>query len=450
MLSLLRIHRQELRKEAYTTLKIGIPVIIAQLLQMSMAFVDTVMAGNLSARDLGAVAIGVSTALPFMILGLGMIMAISPIVAQLYGGRKLDEIGPNVRHSLILSQIMALPIFFLIRNLEPVMQFMEIDPEIMPLALAYIDAHSWGIPAMMAYNSLRFFNEGMGVSRPGMYIAFIGLLVNISGNYTLMYGSFGAPALGAVGCGYASAIVGWVMMIAMFLFTIRHTPYRRFRIFSEIHTPKLHYFKELVNIGVPLGITATMEVSMFALVSLLMGSIGTNAVAAHQIAINVASMTFMIPFGLSNAITARVGHAAGSDRMEDARFRGMTGIALAVLCMCITALLMFSFPEFIISIYTDDAAVQHIAVQLLFMAAVFQISDGLQVSGYGALRGLKDTKIPMYFNFISYWMIGFPMAYYLGFYQQMGPPGMWIGLIVGLTAAALLHNSRFLYLTSEG
>lgn len=443
------INREYIVKEARLTLRIGLPVIIAQLLQMSMNFVDTVMAGNLSAEDLAAVAVGGAIFNPLVMLAAGILMAVTPIVAQLVGSRQLKEIGVNARQGLWLSQLLALPIFFLMRNLEPVMHFLEVTPEIIPLSQGYLDAISWGVFGICGYMALRFFNEGLSVTRPAMYVALLGLLVNIPGNYILMYGKFGFPEMGAIGCGYASSLVGYAMFLGMLLFTMNHKPYRRFNIFSAIHIPDWTYLKEILRIGVPIGLSSSMEVTMFALVSLLMGSLGAVAVAGHQVAINFSAMTFMVPFGLSTAITARVGNAIGKKSMQEARQRGYVGITMATLFMSSTAILIFLFPDLITSIYTSDAAVQEVAVSLLYMAAIFQISDGLQVSGYGALRGLKDTKIPMYVNFIAYWLVGLPLGYYLGIIRDIGPQGLWMGLIAGLTIAAILHNIRFYKLTKR-
>lgn len=449
MLSFLKVEKYNFRKEAGLTLKIGLPVIIAQLLQMSMNFVDTVMAGNLSAQDLAAVAVGGAVFVPFMMFMAGILMAVTPVVAQLVGARNFKEIGINARQALWLSQILAIPAFFLIRNLEFVMHFIDVTPEIIPIAQGYLGAISWGVFPVSGYMALRFFNEGMSVTRPGMYFALIGVLVNIIGNYALMYGAFGFPELGAVGCGYASSLVGVVMFLGMLIFTMKHPPYNRFEIFSSFKKPDWPYLKELLRVGVPIGLSSTMEVTMFAVVSLLMGSLSTIAVAGHQVAINFAAMTFMVPFGLSTAITTRVGNAIGKSKVTEARLRGYVGITLATLFMSFTAIIIYLFPDVISNIYTQDSAVQEVAISLLYMAAIFQISDGLQVSSYGALRGLKDTKIPMVVNFIAYWMVGLPLGYYLGISRNIGPQGLWMGLIAGLTIAAILHNIRFYKLTTR-
>lgn len=443
MISLLSSEKHNLKKEAVTTLKLGLPVIAAQLLQMSMNFVDTVMAGNLSAEALAAVAVGGAIFIPFIMLAAGIMMAITPIIAQLYGGRGFAEIGVNARQGLWLSQLLAIPIFFTIRNLGIVMELLDVTPEIIPIAIGYLQAISWGIFPLCGYMALRFFNEGMSVTRPSMYFALVGVLVNIPANYILMYGKLGFPQLGAVGCGYASSLVGLTMFLGMFIFTKSHKPYQRFEIFSNFRKPEWEYLKEILRVGIPIGLSSTMEVTMFAVVSLLMGSLSTVAVAGHQVAINFSAMTFMVPFGLATAITTRVGNAIGKKSMEEARRRGFVGIALSTLFMSITAIIMFTIPDLITSIYTQDNAVQEVAIGLLYMAAIFQISDGLQVSGYGALRGLKDTKIPMYVNFVAYWMVGLPLGYYLGITMGIGPQGLWMGLIAGLTVAAILHNIRF-------
>lgn len=449
MLKYLKSERYSLGKEAKKVLMIGGPIIIAQLLQMSMNFVDTVMAGNLSAEALAAVAVGGAVFMPLVMLVAGILMALTPIVAQLLGSRNFEEIGVNARQGLWLSQILAIPLFFVIRNLGIVMVWIAVTPSIIPLALGYLNALSWVVFPLTAYMALRFFSEGLSVTRPGMYFAGIGVVVNVAANYVLMYGKLGFPQLGAIGCGYATALVGLIMFICMALFTANYEPYQRFQIFSELKKPDFPVLQEILHLGVPIGLSSTMEVTMFAVVSLLMGSLSAIAVAGHQIAINFSAMTFMVPFGLSTAITARVGNAAGSKNLHEARRRGGIGIALSVGFMSFTALLMVAVPDLITSIYTQDRTVQNVAISLLYMAAIFQISDGLQVSGYGALRGLKDTKIPMVVNLVAYWIIGLPLGYYLGITRGIGPQGLWIGLIAGLSVAAILHNLRFLSKTQD-
>ncbi|TVQ65543.1 MAG: MATE family efflux transporter [Balneolaceae bacterium] len=433
----------KIKIESGILLKIGVPVILAQLLQMSMSFVDTVMAGRLSAEDLAAVAVGSSILMPFIVLCLGCMMAVTPIVAQNIGGRKLEVIGKNARQVLWLSVILAIPSFFILRNLDMAFRLIGVTEDIIPIASGYLKAISWGIFPAYAYGALRYFSEGLSVTRPAMFVALIGTIINIPANYILMFGKLGFPQLGAVGTGYASSIVYTSMFIGMLVFTWTHKPYSRFKIFRRVRLPEWTYLKELLTVGVPIGISSAMEVTMFAAVSLMVSTISTLAVAGHQVAINFAAMMFMIPFGLSVAISARVGNAAGRNKPAEARFRGFVGVGVASLIMLFTATVILLFPYQIVSIYTSDSDVTAVAVQLLFMAAVFQLSDGLQVSGFGALRGLKDTTVPMIVNLIAYWLIGIPVAYYLGFGLGFGAPGLWGGLIAGLTVAGILHNLRF-------
>lgn len=436
-------YREQIIKESGLLMKIGTPVIITQLLQVSMNFVDTIMAGRLSPEDLAAIAVGTSVLMPVVVLCMGCLMAVTPIVAQNVGGRNLNVIGKNARQVLWLSQILALPAFFILRNLDFVFELLQVTDEIVPIASGYLQAISWGIFPVFAYAALRHFNEGLSVTRPAMYIAIIGTLVNVPANYILMFGKLGFPELGAIGTGYASSFVYTIMFVAMLWFTVSHEPYKRFDIFGKFRWPEKKYLSELVQIGTPIGISSSMEVSMFAAVSLLISTLSTVQIAAHQIAINFASICFMIPLGLSIAISARVGNSMGRNKPQEARFRGYIGVGISTLFMICTATILFLFPQAITSIYTSDTEVTAIAVQLLYMAAIFQISDGLQVSGYGALRGLKDTKVPMVVNLIAYWVIGIPTAYLLGFTYNYGAPGFWIGLIAGLTVAGILHNVRF-------
>jgi MATE family multidrug resistance protein len=430
--------------------KVGLPIIIAQLLLMSINVVDTIMAGNYSSTALAAVAVGTSSMLPLYIFMMGVLMAVTPMVAQHVGARNLSAIGQDVRQSILLGQLMALPLFFVMRYLSLVMPVFDIEAEIIPIADAYLDAYSWGVFPVFAYLSLRFFNEGLGNTLPAMWIAAIGLVANIPANYVLIYGKFGLPALGAEGCGWASSLVGLVLFLSMYVYNKRNQAFARFELFTlRLYRWNTKVQRELVRLGSPIGVTSTMEVTAFAFVSLVMARLGTEIVAAHQIAINIAAVVYMIPFGLSMAITTRVGKAIGAKNPVEARFRGKVGILLSLGIMVFTASFLYLGRHALVGIYTDDPQVYDIAVSLLLLAAIFQLSDGLQVAGYGALKGLKDTRVPMVVNLIAYWVIGIPIGYYLGLHTSMGPAGLWVGFICGLSVAALLHNLRFNYKTRK-
>ena len=440
---------QEIKTEVSTLLQIGLPIVGTQLLGMGLNVTDTIMAGNLSAADLAGVAVGNALYLPVSLFGMAILVAINPIVSQYLGARKFDEIGKSARQTLWMVAFLSIPSFLFIRHLDLIMYWLNVDPEIIPKSTEYLKAISWGIPGLLTFAGLRYFSEGLAITKPAMFIAFLMLILNIPADYILMYGKLGFDAMGAKGTGYATTIVQLAGGLTMIIFTASFKPFKRFHIFARTKGPDWKYVKEILTVGVPNGISSTLEVLLFAAVSVLMGTLSVTASASHQVAINIAATVFMIPFGLSMAISQRVGRAVGQGSMEKARFRGFLGTAVCVAIMCFTAILIFSFPETIVGIYTSDPEVLALAVSLIFYAGLFQISDGLQVGGFGALRGLKDTRMPMIFNFISYWLVGFSVGYYLGIVTDFGPGGLWIGLISGLTVASILHNTRFHLLTKK-
>ena len=435
------------QKEVSALGKIGGPIVGTQLLGMGLNVTDTIMAGQLSAADLAGVAVGNALYLPIFMFGIGTLVAINPVVSHHLGGKRFDEIGKSARQMLWVVALIALPSFFLVRWLPELMPIVRVDTEIIPLATNYMLAASWGIPAYFLFSGFRYFSEGLAYTRPAMLVALGMLIVNIPADYVFMYGAFGLPQLGAEGTGYATSLVQWAGGLSMLTFTAKFKTYRRFKIFVRTKGPDWDRIAELLKIGIPNALSTTMEVLLFAAVSVLMGTLSVQASAAHQVAINIAATVFMIPLGLSLAISQRVGISIGKGLIQEARFRGFMGTAVCTGVTTITAILLFSFPETIVSIYTQDLEVSNLAVSLVFFAAVFQLSDGLQVGAFGALRGLKDTRMPMVFNLISYWFIGFSVGYYLSFIGGYGPEGLWMGLIAGLTTAAILHNTRFHLLT---
>ena len=439
----------DIKKEASQLLKIGIPIAGTQLLGVGLNVTDTIMAGNFSAADLAGVAVGNSLYFPVVMFGMGVLVAINPIVSHHLGARRFDDIGKSARQMLWLILFLSIPSFFLVRNMSPLMEIFGVDPEIIPKAAAYMKSVSWGLPFFLILAGFRFFSEGLAVTKPPMVVAAIILIINIPADYIFMYGKLGLPAMGAEGTGYATSIIECIGGLSLLVFTANFKPFKRFKIFTYTRGPEWAYIKELLNIGVPNAISSTMEVLLFASVSVLMATLSVQASAAHQVALSVASTVFMVPLGLSMAVSQRVGMAMGQGSLQNARFRGFLGTAVCTAFMTCTAVIILTIPETIVGIYTNDPEVKTLAVSLLFFAGVFQISDGLQVGSFGALRGLKDTRVPMVFNFISYWLIGFSIGYYFGIVQGMGPGGLWLGLIFGLTVAAVLHNTRFHFMTKK-
>lgn len=434
---------QRLLAEVRALLGIGAPLIAAQLAQMGMGFIDTVMMGRVGAVELAGVAIGAGLWHTLFLFGLGILMALSPSVAQLYGGGRCREIAPLVQQALWLSLLLGALGFFGLREVGSLLDWFGIAAPIQQVITEYLSALAWGMWLIFPAMSLRLFSEGIARTAPVLLVSLSALAVNALANYALIFGHWGFPALGAAGCGFATALSMGVLLIGMIVVLRVDPHYRVFAIGWRWELPRWFALRSLLVIGLPIGVGLFLETAVFAAVALLLGSLGSVAAAAHQIALNVAGLSFMIPLGLSMATTVRVGQALGRGDSAAVRFSGWVGISLGGLFMSIMAVLIFSGCQRIAGFYTDDVVVAQVAAQLLQLAALFQISDGLQVGALGALRGLQDTRIPMWIVLVAYWVIAFPLAWQLGIAQGLGATGPWIGLIAGLTVAAVLLNTRF-------
>ncbi len=443
--SLFSLH---LRGELAILLRIGGPLMAAQLVQTAMGFFDTVMMGRVGPTELAAVAIGTGLWHALFLFALGILMALSPSVAQLKGAGRIVAIAPLVRQALWLGVALGVFCWAALRQMEAGLTLLSVEPSIVPIAGDYLRALSWGMPPIFVYMGLRLFGEGIARTRPVLLVSLLGLAVNVTGNYALIFGHWGFPPLGALGCGTATALGMWAMLAGMVVMVLVDARYRSYGLFRQWTRPCWREMRSLLVLGLPIGVGLFLETAIFATVALLLGRLGAVAAAAHQVALNVAAMTFMIPLGLSMATTVRVGHAMGAGDPHAARFSGLVGIALSGLFMAIMAVLIFTGHQMIARFYTDDATVVTVAASLLRLAALFQISDGLQVGALGALRGLKDTRQPLVIVLVAYWLLAFPLAC-LGVYEGLGPAGPWLGLIVGLTVAAVLLNLRFWRLSAR-
>jgi multidrug resistance protein, MATE family len=429
--------------ESTALLRLGAPLIVHNLAHMGMQFTDTVMAGRLSPMDLAAVALGANLWMVTFLLAMGTVMAVSPTVAQLIGAGRDRAVGNWVRQGLWLALFLAAIGWLLLRNGDRLLAAVGIDESVVPLAGDYLSAIAWGLPFLLAYSVLRFTSEGIGHTRPMLFIAVLALPLNAFGNWVLMWGNLGAPQLGAEGCGYASAIIMACMFFALLLYTRLHRVYRPARLFARLDPPSPKRILSLFRLGFPIGIAIFMEGGLFAATALLMGRLGAEVVAAHQIAVNFSATLFMVPLGLAMAITARVGRAVGRGDPEAARYSGLVGMAVCTGFMGLAALFLIFGRSWIAALYTQDPAVATLAMSLLIMAAIFQLSDGLQVGAAGALRGIKDTRIPMFYTVFAYWLIGFPTALAFSVWFDLGPRWIWAGLIVGLSIAAIALSLRF-------
>lgn len=429
---------------------LGAPLIVNNLAISLTSFTDVVMAGRIGAEDLAAVGVGSAVWSTIFLFGLGVLMAVSATVAHLVGKGHVERVGEYLHQSLYIAAVLALAMMLALYLFAWYgLELIGITPEIVPRTQGYIMAIAWGLPLMYPFLCLRYTSEGAGHTTPIMYIAIATVLVNLTGNYVLMFGKLGFPALGATGCGIASALSMWFSFFAMLTYVRRRKiVYGRLRLFARFFRPDVAKLRELLALGLPIGGSVLAEVTMFSAAALMMGVLGANEAAAHAVAINYAATMFMVPLALHSAITVRVGQALGARELRRARRIGWMGIAVCGLFMTASALILIVLRGPITGLYTDDAAVREIAVGLLFMAMIFQISDGLQVGAAGALRGYKDTKVPLVLNIVSYWLVGFPVAYAVGLALGMGPRGVWLGLAVGLTVAAVLLGLRYAHISN--
>lgn len=441
-------HALIIRTEVKELLLLAGPVVAAQLGQISNGFVDTVMVGRLGSAELAGVALGNSTFFFFLLVSLGMVMAVGPMVSQAYGAGEHEPIGRSVRQGLWLGVALTIPAFVLLWNAAPVWRLMGQDEATVRIAQQYLRAIVWGFLPFLWFIALRSFVEAVSRPWPVTYIVFAGVGLNVGANYVLMYGKLGFPALGLVGTGWASTLVYWFLFLMLAGYTQALPRFRAFRLFARLGKPDPHYFRELFRIGWPIGVSYGIEVGLFSATAFLMGTLGPTPLAAHQVALQCAAFTFMVPLGIGIATSVRVGQAVGRRDPARARWAGTLGVGLAAAFMLCAALLFWAAPRSVVSLYLnlDDPAnadVVALAVTLLGVAAVFQIFDGVQVAAAGALRGLKDTRVPMLLAVISYWLLGLPVSAALGFGAGWGARGLWWGFVLGLASAAVLLTWRF-------
>nr|WP_246873448.1 MATE family efflux transporter [Pantoea ananatis] len=424
-------------------LALAIPVILAQVAQTAMGFVDTIMAGAVSATDMAAVAVGTSIWLPAILFGHGVLLALTPTIAQLNGSGRRERIAEQLRQGFWLAFFLSLLIMLVLWNAGYVIRSMhDIDPLLAEKAEGYLHALLFGAPGYLFFQVMRNQCEGLSKTKPAMVLGFLGLMLNIPLNYIFIYGHFGMPALGGVGCGVATASVYWAMFFCMRFWVRRMRSMRDIRVESRWSAPSRVILQRLTGLGLPVALALFFEVTLFAVVALLVSPLGIVNVAGHQIALNFSSLMFVLPLSMGVAATIRVGYRLGQGSTEQARVAAWTAQGVGVSMAVITAIFTVTFRHQIAQLYNDNPAVVTLAAQLMMLAAIYQISDSIQVIGSGILRGYKDTRSIFFITFIAYWLLGLPSGYILALTDwvvpRMGPAGFWCGFIVGLTSAAIM------------
>ncbi|MFC4322827.1 MATE family efflux transporter [Litchfieldia salsa] len=427
--------------------KILVPILITQLGLFAMNFFDVMMSGRASANDLAGVAIGSSLWVPVFTGLSGILLAITPIVAHLIGGKKTKDVPHSVVQGIYLAIIISIVVVGVgALFLNPILDYMKLAPEVEYIAKHYLIGLSLGIIPLFVYTVLRAFMDALAQTRITMIITLIALPINALFNYLLIFGKFGFPNLGGVGAGYATAITYWCITAFAVLIIHKLTPFKTYGIFSTLHRFSLARWKEILKIGVPIGFSIFFETSIFAAVTLLMSSFDTVTIASHQAALNFASFLYMIPLSVSMALTIVVGYEVGSKRYYDAKVYSFMGIIVAVIISVISSGFIYLYKVQVASLYTTDLDVLILTQHFLIYAIFFQLSDAIQAPIQGALRGYKDVNATLYMSFISYWIIGLPAGYVLATFSSLGAFGYWIGLIAGLAAGAICLSIRLVIL----
>ena len=437
------------RRETAATLALALPLVLTQLTQMSISFVDVVMVGRLGTASMAAAVIGSTVYLTLAMVCLGVVVAVQPSVAQATGAGDAAAASRATRQGLWLGLLLGAPVVVGLGYMEPVLLATGQAPETADLAARYLAAIRWGFVPNLWFTALRGLCEGVARPRPVLVVTLVGVAVNVALNWVLIYGQLGAPALGMVGTGWASSVSVCAMTVLLGAYVF-WGPLRGYRVFRGLRRPEPAALRELFALGWPIGVTFGLEGGLFTAATLLIGQMGEVALAAHQIALNAASVAFMVPLGIGMAGAVRVGQAAGAGDVRGAARAGWAAIALGGASMGASALAFWLAPGVIVWVYAGadaDPELARRAVVLLGIAAVFQLADGTQAAAAGALRGLKDTRVPMLIGAVSYWGLGLGLGALLLFGLDRGAPGMWWGLTLGLAAAAVMLTARFRRLT---
>jgi MATE family multidrug resistance protein len=426
-----------LRHESGSLLRIAGPIVLSQLGSVGMNTIDTIMVGPLGAESLAAAGLGASLHMAAIMVCTGTLLGMGPLVSQAFGAGERHECRHVLVQGLWLALLLSVPMIVLNIFGEEIALALGQDPRVAALVGGYMIALAWGVVPLLLFMSFRQFLEGMGLAKPAMAITFLGLAVNLVGNRIFIYGVAGWVApMGVVGSGWATTMVRWTMLAAMAGYILRNPDLHPFR--GVRWGVEGGLLRRIVGIGAPTGAQTGLEVGVFAFAAVMMGWFGALELGTHQVAINIASTTFMVALGISIAGAIRVGQHIGARSPRGVHRAVILTYALAVGSMALFALVFLVAPAALLGLYTSDPEIIALGTLLLYAAAAFQVFDGAQVAGFSVLRGAADTRVPMLCAAFAYWVVGAPVAYLLGFRSELGPLGVWIGLSAGLAVAAVL------------
>lgn len=439
-------------QQTQSLLALMLPILGTQLAQTGMGVVDTLVAGMAGTIDLAAIAVGSSIWIPIVLMVSGIMAAITPLVAHAKGAKNKQTSRTALQQGLYLALIigsacMALLIF----ATRPVMELMSVTPEIMAPSEEYLFYIALSLPAVAVYQALRSYNEAINLTKPVTAIAVISLLLNIPLNMVFVLGYGPIEAMGGVGCGLASLIIFYLATFALAIFTGISALHQRVKPLSDFAKPDPTYVLHIAAIGLPIGLAIFVETSLFCVIALLIARLGPDVVAAHQITLSISSLLFMVPLSLAFALTVLVGQSQGKANPIESRAIWKNALLVNLIFSGGNAAILYFLREPVVSLYSSDMAVVSLATHLLIFAALFQLSDSIQVGAAGALRGYKDTMVTLVLTIISFWLVGLPLGYYLGLSQAapLGAEGFWIGLVVGLSVNAFLLLARLRFISRQ-
>ena len=445
-------------KEFRYNWRLAAPVIMGMLGHTFVGLVDNIMVGQLGAAELAAVSLGNSFFFVAMSLGIGFSTAITPLIAEADSEQNFARGKSALKHGFVLCTLLALVLFALMLLAKPLMYMMDQPQEVVVLALPYLDMVALSLIPLIIFQALKQYSDGMSLTKYPMYATIIANIINIFFNYVLIFGVWGFPKMGVVGAGLGTLISRFVMLFLMWYFLKSLEKTKAYLSGLKLFILEHSMMKKIIGLGLPSALQMFFEVGIFTAAIWLSGTLGKNAQAANQIALNLSSMTFMIATGLSVTAMIRVGNQKGLKRPVELRRIAKSIFIMGLILATLFALIFLVFHQTLPTFYLDLNDMEHlmdnqnvvqIAANLLIIAALFQISDSTQVVFLGALRGLQDVKIPTLITFVAYWIVGFPISYYLGASARYGSIGIWIGLLAGLTASSIFLYIRFDYLSKQ-
>lgn len=435
-------------KEFKKNLNIAYPVMLGQLGHVLVGLADNIMVGRLGAAPLAAVSLGNSLIFIALSIGIGFSFAITPLIAEADGARNIEKGRSYFQHGIVMCTIIGLLLFGVVWFSKPVLYYLDQPSEVVDLALPYIDIVAFSLVPVMVFQAFKQFGDGLSQTKYAMYATIVANLVNVLFNYLLIYGVWIFPRLELEGAAIGTLISRFFMLGFMYFILKKKKKFSTYFIWAK-KSLQQKIFKRLFNLGFPTALQMLFEVAIFTASVFLAGTLGTNAQAANQVALNLSSMTFMIAVGIGVTATIRVGNQKGQHNYEELRRIAFSTFFLVFIIEAFFALGFILLKDLLPVFYIDNAEVIALAAQLLIVAALFQLSDGLQVVILGALRGLQDVRYPTLICFFAYWVIGFPVSYLLGKENAMGSMGIWFGLLAGLSASSILLYIRFNYLSKK-